>query len=401
MSADLIVEEIEVRVLQVPLDRTFWMSTEAYTTAGQVFVTIRTADGYVGYGQAHGNPLDEIAGIVRDGLAPVVLGASAWDVKSLWQSMFEQTYRTMKAVTSGQPHFGQRGRFQQMAAIAAVDIALWDIRSKAAGLPLHRYLGSTTDTIPAYASGGYYPSDDRDELGIEGLLEEFGAYADAGFDTAKMKVGRVPANDVKRVAAIAEAFPDMTLLVDANGAWTVDEALEAAKGFAEYDVAWLEEPLAWFANAYDLGHLAKLSPVPIAGGEQEPHRWTCIPLVRDGGLDWLQLDCTRAGGITEWLEAASFATQHNVGLAPHHDPQIHGHLLAATPGRVIQETFPNKVRDPLWDQFYLKRPALTGGEVHLGDELGLGFEPNPDMLQHWTVADWTRTASPTRDDRPA
>lgn len=389
MAVSLTIEEIEVHVLQVPLQKTFWMSTEAYTTAGQVFVTVRTVEGHVGYGQAHGNPLDEIAQVVREDLSPILLGSSAWDVRALWQRMFETTFRRTKAVTTGQPHFGNRGRYQMMAAIAAVDIAMWDLRAKAADVPLHRLLGTDRTTVPAYASGGYYPSSERDELGIDGLIQEIGSYVEAGFDTVKMKVGREPVNDVKRVAAVRDTFPDVRLLVDANGAWTFTEAAAAARGFAEHGVAWLEEPLAWFTNAADLGRLAEISPVPLAGGEQEPHKWACVPLVEQGGLRYLQLDCTRAGGITEWLEAAAFATQKSVGLAPHHDPQIHAHLLAACGEDVIQETFPNPVRDPLWDQFFLRKPTLRDGVVHLPDAPGLGFEPDPVMLSRWSVASWT------------
>ncbi|MEX2289437.1 MAG: mandelate racemase/muconate lactonizing enzyme family protein [Mycobacteriales bacterium] len=382
-----------MHVLQVPLQKTFWMSTEAYTTAGQIFVAIRTADGLTGYGQAHGNPLDEIAQVVREDLAPIVLGGSAWNVRDLWQQMFEMTYRRTKAVTTGQPHFGNRGRYQTMAAIAAVDIALWDLRAKAADLPLHRLLGTERSTVPAYASGGYYPSSERDALGIDGLLEEMGTYVDGGFDTAKMKVGRDPDNDIRRVAAVREHFPDLRLLVDANGAWTFTEAARAAAGFADYGVAWLEEPLAWFANATDLGRLAEVSPVPLAGGEQEPHKWACVPMLDQGNLRYLQLDCTRAGGITEWLDAAAFAVQRNVGLAPHHDPQIHSHLLAAYGDDVIQETFPDPVRDPLWDLFFLRRPTLENGMVQLPAAPGLGFEPDPKMLRRWSVASWTCTGT--------
>lgn len=398
--SEAVVESVELRVLQVPLDRTFWMSQEGYTTAGQLFVQVRTADGLVGYGQAHGNPLDEIAGILRDGLAPLALDRSAWDVRTIWQRMHATTYQVGEAVTTGQPHFGQRQRFQTMAAIAALDIALWDLRAKAAGQPLHRLLGSDERELAAYASGGYYPSKHPDELGVDALLEEISAYVDAGFSAVKMKVGRAPRGDIKRVAAVRAQFPEVRLLVDANGGWDVDDARYGAAALADYDVGWLEEPLHWYYPARELRALAERTRVPIAGGEQEPHKWAAAALVEEGGLSYLQLDCTRAGGITEWLDAAAHAAVRGVALAPHHDGQIHGHLLAGQPVDTIVETFPNEVRDPLWAQLYERRPRLEAGRLTLTEDPGLGFEPDSERLDRWTVARWTVTSDGATSEHP-
>lgn len=382
--AGMRIDRLEVRILEVPLNRPFWMSQQAYTTAGQVFVTLRTTDGVVGYGQAHGNPMSDIAGTVRDVLAPIVLGQSVWPVRSLWHRMFGTSNNHRDEVVTGQPHFGGRGRHQLLSAIAAVDIAIWDARAKLAGQPLWRFLGGDNPALPAYATGGYYPSgDDRDD-GIPALLAEVESYVDAGFTAVKIKVGRQPEDDIARVAVLRERFPELRLMVDANGGWGMVDALRAARGFRDLDVFWLEEPLQWHHPARDLRHLRRESGLALASGEQEMHQWAAAALVDEGEISYLQTDCTRAGGLTAWMEAATYAHLTGVGVAPHHDGHIHGHHLTTIAGEKYCETFPNAERDPLWAALYDVRPELKDGQLILNDEPGLGIEPNPAQLDKWT-----------------
>jgi L-alanine-DL-glutamate epimerase-like enolase superfamily enzyme len=106
--------------------------------------------------------------------------------------------------------------------------------------------------------------------------------------------------------------------------------------------------------------------------------------VNHGGIRYMQFDCTRAGGITEWLEVASYAATRGVGLAPHHDPQIHGHLLARY-ADAICECFPNPKRDPVWAEFYKERPQIRAGMLHLTGAPGLGVEFNPGFLERYAT----------------
>lgn len=378
------IESVEVRILEVPLGRDFWMSQQAYATAGQVFVTVRTSEGVLGYGQAHGNPMNQIADAIER-LSPLVLGRSAWGVRGLWQDLFGTASSSREAVATGQPHFGDRGRYQLMSAIAALDIALWDARSKLAQQPLWRFLGATDPVIPAYATGGYYPSENDDELGVSELVDEIAECVDAGFTAFKMKVGRFPENDIKRVAAVRAQFPELRIMVDANGGWSYEEALEAARGFVGQGVFWLEEPLQWHYPDSYLKQLRRETGISIASGEQEMHPWGASTLVDVADLSYLQTDCTRAGGLTAWMEAAAYASLRGVGVAPHHDGHIHGHYLATLSGPRYCETFPNERRDPLWARLYSQRPRLENGALVLNENPGLGIEPDVDQLERWTV----------------
>jgi D-arabinonate dehydratase len=378
------IKSVEVRILEVPLGRDFWMSQQAYATAGQVFVTLRTSEGVLGYGQAHGNPMGQIVDAIER-LAPLVIGRSVWGVRGLWHDLFTTMTSSREAVATGQPHFGDRGRYQVMSAIAALDIAIWDARSKVAQQPLWRFLGGTDPVVPAYATGGYYPSEKDDELGIQELLEEIGECVDAGFTAFKMKVGRRPENDIKRVAAVRMQFPELRIMVDANGGWSYQEALEAAHGFVDQDVFWVEEPLQWHYPDRYLKQLRLETGISIASGEQEMHPWGAKTLVDEADLSYLQTDCTRAGGLTAWMDAANYAALRGVGIAPHHDGHIHGHYLATLSGPRYCETFPNERRDPLWAGLYHQRPTLENGVLVLNESPGLGIEPDADQLDSWTV----------------
>jgi len=115
--------------------------------------------------------------------------------------------------------------------------------------------------------------------------------------------------------------------------------------------------------------------------------------VEEADLSYLQTDCTRAGGLTAWMDAATYASLRGVGVAPHHDGHIHGHYLAALSGARYCETFPNERRDPLWAQLYSRRPKLDNGMLVLNESPGLGIEPDPDQLKRWTVQQRTLQSS--------
>lgn len=379
------VESVEVRILEVPLNRAFWMSQQAYMTAGQVTVSITTTDGLVGFGQAHGNPMDEIAGHVRDRLAPAVIGRSPWEVRSLWQEMFSFSNAGREEVTTGQPHFGTRGRYQLLAAIAAMDIALWDLRAQCAEQPLWRFLGASDARIPAYATGGYYPNGDGDDPGIDELLSEVASYVELGMRAVKIKVGRDPAIDIQRVTALREAYPDLRIKVDANGGWTLAETLQIAPALRDLEVFWLEEPLQWHYGPAHHRRVRQEGGIPLAAGEQEMHQWGAMELVDTGDVSYLQTDATRAGGLTAWMDAANYAHMRGVGVAPHHDGHIHGHYLATLSGEKYCETFPNAERDPLWFGLYTDKPTLADGYLTLSDKPGLGIELDRERLEAWTV----------------
>ena len=381
------IADIRIHPISVPLERAFWMSLEPYTAAAEIVVEIETGDGLVGIGEVHGRPQAEIVRILEQGLKPLLLGEDPLDHERLWDLLFRRTFSREAArfeAADGQPHFGAGARPQMMAAIAGVDIALWDLKAQVAGLPLYKLLGGHRPSVPTYASGGYYGPDG--EAWIEGLVEEMTGYADLGYTAVKMKVGGLALEeDVARVRAVREALPETAIMLDANSAYDVPEAIEAARAFEPLDIYWLEEPTAWFDPVFGLARLGTATTIPLASGERELHRFGCRDLVDHTPIRYLQFDCTRAGGVTEWLRAAAYASAHGVLMAPHHDPQIHGHLLAAVPNGHIQEVFPNPVRDPLWSRLFVEQPRVLDGELVLGDRPGLGVTLDHDFLDHYSA----------------
>jgi L-alanine-DL-glutamate epimerase-like enolase superfamily enzyme len=380
------IVDVRVHPISIPLARAFWMSLEAYRVASEVIVEIETDDGLVGVGEAHGRPQAEIVGILR-AFRDLLVGEDPLDHERLYERLFRQTYSRGAeafAASDGQPHFGAGARPQMMAAIAGIDIALWDLKGQAAGMPLWRLLGGSRDTVSAYASGGYYGPDG--EAFVDGLVEELTGYAALGYPAVKMKVGGLGvAEDAVRVRAVREALPDVGIMLDANSAYDVPTAIEAARAFEPYEISWLEEPVAWFDPVFGLARVGAQTRIPLASGERELHRFGCRDLIDHTPVRYLQFDCTRAGGITEWLRVAAYASAHGVLMAPHHDPQIHGHLVAAAENGYVLELFPNETRDPVWAGLFSSKPDVRRGTVTLPARPGLGIELDRDFIAHHTT----------------
>lgn len=377
------IVDVRVHPISVPLERAFWMSLEAYRVASEVIVEIETDDGLVGVGEIHGRPQAEIVRIL-EAFRGLLLGEDPLDHERLYERLFRQTYSRSAevfAASDGQPHFGAGARPQMMAAIAGVDIALWDLKGQAAGMPLWRLLGGSRDAVPAYASGGYYGPDG--EAFVEGLVDELAGYAALGYAAVKMKVGGLDvAGDVARVRAVREAIPDVAIMLDANSAYDVPTAIEAARAFEPFGITWLEEPVAWFDPVFGLARLGAQTRIPLASGERELHRFACRDLIDHTPIRYMQFDCTRAGGVSEWLRVAAYASAHGVLMAPHHDPQIHGHLVAAAENGYVLELFPNAVRDPVWAGLFSSKPDVRDGTVILPERPGLGVELDLEFVAH-------------------
>ena len=382
------IEKLSVSIVRAPLDRAYWMSLEPYSEASEIVVELRTSEGLIGIGEIHGRPLEKIAEILRDGFAPLLIGRDPLQSEAIYHNLFQCTCSRVGArfhAAGGQPHFGGGARPQMMAALAGIDIALWDLKGKILGQPVWRLLGGARSTVPAYASGGYYGPEG--EASIETLVEEMGSYVALGYSTVKMKVGGLAiASDVERVRAVRDCVgPGVSILLDANQAYDVPSAIAAARAFAPYGIGWFEEPLHWYDPVFGLGQVSRAIDIPTASGESELHRWGCRDLIEHAGIRIMQFDCTRAGGVTEWLKVAAYAASHGVAMSPHHDAQIHGHLVAAAPNGLTLEVFPNPHRDPLWQELYTGCPTVSNGIVRLSDSPGFGFGLNPAGMERYAI----------------
>jgi L-alanine-DL-glutamate epimerase-like enolase superfamily enzyme len=223
-------------------------------------------------------------------------------------------------------HLREAGGGITMLAIAAVDIALWDLRGRAAGLGLPDLLGRRRDQVPAYASGV------NRHLSLAQLADRTAAQVAAGHTRFKLKVGLPDlADDVARVAAVREVIgPGALLMADANQLWDLPAARRAARALAPYDLYWLEEPLpAEDYRAY--AELRRATGIPLAAGESLYTQAQFRDLLLAGAVDFVQPNICRVGGITGFTRIAALARLHSIPVMPHLLPDLSGQLALSLP----------------------------------------------------------------------
>ncbi|GHF39928.1 L-alanine-DL-glutamate epimerase-like enolase superfamily enzyme [Amycolatopsis bartoniae] len=297
-------------------------------------------------------------------IAPALIGEDPSDIARLWD----------KLVWAG-ASVGRSGLSVQ--AIAAFDIALWDLKAKRAGLPLAKLLGAHRDSVRCYnTSGGFLHAP------VEEVLDRAAESVASGIGGIKIKVGHPdPATDLARVAAVREKIGDgVTLMVDANQQWDRPAARRMCRAFERFDLGWIEEPL----DAYDFeGHaqLAAAFDTPIATGEMLASAGEHVQLITAGGADIVQPDAPRVGGITQFLKVMALADARHLQLAPHFAMEIHVHLAAAYPREPWVEHF--EWLDPLFDEHL----EIAGGRMHLSARPGLGVTIS-EQARAWTVEEF-------------
>jgi L-alanine-DL-glutamate epimerase-like enolase superfamily enzyme len=273
-----------------------------------------------------------------------------------------------------------------MRALSIIDNALWDRNARAAGLPLAQYLGaSATDSVPAYASGGYY----LDGKTPAKLGEELAGYVALGFKAVKMKVGRFdPKQEEARIAAARDAIgDDILLMLDANNAWSdVPTALEYMRRYEAYKPYWIEEPFS--PDDIDLhAELARRTSITVATGEIEAGRWRHQELLQKRAASILQTDAAVCGGITEFRRIAAMAAGHGVTLCPHWFHDLHVHLVAATPNARFVEYFSD---DQVLNFRRLVDTQLQfdHGRLLLPKTPGLGFRFDTRAVEQYAIEAW-------------
>ena len=294
-------------------------------------------------------------------VAPDLIGEDPSDIGRLWT----------KLVWAG-ASVGRSGAATQ--ALAAIDVALWDLKAKRAGLPLAKLLGAHRDSVRCYnTSGGFLHEP------IEQVLDNATRTLESGVGGIKIKVGQPDrAEDLRRVRAVREHIgDDAPLMVDANQQWDRPTAMRVGRALEEFGLVWIEEPL----DAYDAeGHaaLARSLDTAIASGEMLTSVAEHAELIRHDAIDILQPDAPRIGGITQFLKLAALAEHRNLQLAPHFAMEIHIHLAAAYPHEPWVEHF-----DWLYPLF-CERLEIRDGRMHLSDRPGLGVTLS-EQAHAWTV----------------
>jgi len=227
-----------------------------------------------------------------------------------------------------------------MMAVSAIDNALWDLRARLADLPLVSLLGQVRHGIPVYGSGGFTSYNDQQ------LSEQLGGWAAKGFARVKMKIGTHPEQDPDRVAVARRAIGDeCNLFVDANGAYTVTQAIDLGHRFAERGVGWFEEPVS-SDHLIGLNQIRQRAPLgmDVAAGEYGYTAWYFRAMLEAQAVTVLQADCTRCGGVSGFLDAAALCWAHNVPLSSHCGPSMHLHVCCSVPRAVHMEFFHDHAR---------------------------------------------------------
>ncbi len=347
-------------------------SMHSITHWGMPGVVIRTDSGLSGYGytgtHAHRECDLLITECISNVYAPLLLGAPVHDVPALWKKVY---------------HFppaqwvGRAGITQ--LALAAVDIALWDLKAKAAGLPLWQLMGGNgPKRIEAYNTDGGWLSLSKEQL-VDNCRR---SVEEQGFHGVKVKVGLPSAHeDIERVQAVRRAIgPGVRLMVDANGCCDLSSAIELGRHFEEFDIGWFEEPL-WYEDVEGHRRLAQSIRTPIALGEQLYSLDAFAVFVLAGAVHFPQPDATRLGGISEWWRVADLAHAHGLPVAPHVGDmmQVHLQLALAHPSCAILEYIP-------WTlQCFREAVKVIDGQFVPPELAGAGTELRSDAIDRFGV----------------
>ena len=353
MSRPVFIESVRLRQVNLPPKVVRTDAIQSFVTQETVLLTLRCSDGLEGTGYAYtiGTGGSSVVALLRDHLAPRLLGRNPLQVEAIWKDLFFHTHATaVGAITS--------------LALACVDTALWDWRARSLSLPLWQLLGGAQTRLPVYTTEGGWL-----HLSAGELVDQTLAAQAQGFKGAKIKIGRPHVSeDVERLskvrAAVGAGFEIMT---DANQGFNRPEVVRRAKAFEGLDLAWLEEPLP----AEDVGGHRQLlahTAIPVAVGESMYHLSQFREYLEQGACSIVQPDVARIGGITPWIKVAHLAEAFTVPVCPHFLMELHVSLCAAVPNAAWVEYIPQL------DDITTSRIRVEGGFAYTPATPGLGIE---------------------------
>jgi len=386
------ITRITSHVLQYEMPETLGYSQQYYDRRTAHLVEVETDEGVTGWGECFGPGNIAIANksIVEKVIQPMVIGMDPMDRDVIWHKV----YNLMR-------DHGQKG--MPMQSLSGVDIALWDIAGKVAGLPLHKLIGGAHRTsVRCYGYGMMLRDEPVEQLAAR-FTDEATAIKEMGFTATKMKTGFGPKPDVILCAAVRKGVgDDFDFMVDANHAYTTSDAFYVGRALEELNAYWFEEPIA----PEDLDGYAELRrglSVNISGGEAEFGRWGWRAILENRGLDIAQPEVCALGGVSEYLRVLALCHAHFTPVVNH----VWGsaiavatnlQLLAAMPPlpgglhpwepMLEFDTTDNKFRDnllttPLDIQGQVKK---QNGRVSIPEGAGIGVEPDRDFIAHYAIA---------------
>jgi len=351
-------------------------SMGTFTFHGWLVVEIFTDDGLLGIGNAALAP-PLVKQTIDLYLKPLLIHQNPWDIEFLWQHMYRKTMA-----------FGRKGI--AMAAISAVDIALWDILGKSAKQPVYRLLGGRTKPrIPVYASRLY-------SVELNQLAAEAKRYKDEGYQAMKLRFGWGPTDgaagmqhNLALVRTVREAVGDgIDVMADAYMGWTLDYAKRMLPLLEPFHLRWLEEPVIP-DDIHGYAELKSYGRVPIAGGEHEFTVYGFRDLLETRALDYIQFDTNRVGGITQARKISALAEAYSVPVIPHAGQMHNYHVVMASLNSPMAEFFPPvdvEVGNELFWYIFDGEPEPVDGYIDLDENTpGLGLTVNEESLKRFKI----------------
>jgi D-galactarolactone cycloisomerase len=369
------ITDVIAHPLVADYDDAVWTAHEIFDKARLVLVEVRTDQGIVGFGEIAGGPQKLVCDLVK---------SCGEAIKGMDPRGHTEISAKLLSVTTPRPGglggwdglpapLPRNQRPQMMAAMAGIDIALWDIKGKAANLPVFRLLGGTRTEVFTYSVGGFY----AEGAALRSYAQEFAEYVAKGYRAVKLKTGALSLDDeLVRIKAVREAIgPDILLMLDMNAPYDVEGCIRFARAVEPHDIYWLEEPLFWYLQPADFLRLAQATPIPLAHGEREWHRYTVRDFIDSGAIRFVQFDATRYSGFTEALRTGYYAEQKGVVITPHSAPHIHAHLVSAFGDAAFAaESVGRESRHPIQHAIYRGGAHFKKGMLHLTEEPGFGLE---------------------------
>lgn len=308
---EVTIEKVTARAYRIPTDAPEADGTFAWDSTTMIVVEVETG-GVTGLGYTYG--AEAIAPFIEGTLAPVVVSGDAMALPQVWRAMIDRVRNI------GRPGLAS-------CAISAVDVAMWDLKARLLDIPLADLFGGSGRSVAIYGSGGFTTYSDAQ------MADQIAHFvSELGCAEVKIKIGETPERDLERAAFAKRAMDGARLMVDANGAYSVKQALGLGPRLAELGVTWFEEPV----SSDDLLGLRLVrerlpAPIEVAAGEYAYDQYYAAAMVGAGAVDVLQLDATRCCGYTGFLRAAAVAEASHIDVSAHTAPALHLPVCCAIP----------------------------------------------------------------------
>jgi len=357
------IERVEILMVDLVPATMRTDAIQSFVSQETPIVRVYDSDGAVGTGYCYtiGTGGHSTIELLRRTLAPALIGRDAERIEAIWRDLLYLTHATsVGAITS--------------LALAAIDTALWDLRSRKTAIPLYKLAGGAQDRVPVYTTEGGWL-----HIPIEAIVEDTLAVRERGFKGAKIKIGRPIAEDVARLGALREAVgDDFEIFTDANQSFRLDDAIRRVAAYAPFGLGWIEEPLA-ADDLHNHAILARRSDIPVAVGESLYSLRQFNAYCHAEACSIVQVDVARVGGITPWLKVAHMAEAFNIAVCPHFLMEIHAPLCAAVPNAKWVEYIPQL--EPITTSGL----RIEDGHAIPSEQPGLGIDWDWDAIRHMTM----------------